>query len=78
MCSHFPKNGGEVIIDNPYNDGSNATDDFSKMHITYLNKMYDENVLNKWKAEIYNGDDIFNGVSVYDYMLSHLGIQICS
>ena len=49
-----------------------------KMHITYLNKMYDENVLNKWKAEIYNGDDIFNGISVYDYMLSHLGIQICS
>lgn len=74
LCSYFP-NGGEVIIDNPYNDGSNATDDFSKMHITYLNKMYDENVLNKWKAEIYNGDDIFNGVSVYDYMLSHLGYR---
>ena len=43
LCLYVP-NGGEVIIDNPYNDLERALTGFSEMHISYLDSEYDENV----------------------------------
>jgi hypothetical protein len=68
-------NGGEVITDNSYNDFENAISDLATMHISYLNMDYDSKVLDKWKAATYSGNDVFSGVSGYDYIEAHLGYR---
>ena len=74
LCQTVP-NGGEVIINNPYNDLDNAIADMKLMHVSYLNSAYDSNVLNKWKNTKYIGDDPFNGMTGYEYVQTHLGYR---
>lgn len=74
LCQYVP-NGGEVIIENPYNDLSEAIRDLRTMHVSYLNEAYDPNVLNKWKNSMYSENDIFYGISGYDYIAAHLGYR---
>lgn len=74
LCKKVP-NGGEVIINNPYNDFNNAIKDLKIMHVSYLNSMYDLNVLNKWKSATYNKNDIFKGCNGFEYINKHLGYR---
>lgn len=74
LCSITP-NGGECVIDNPYNDLDNAINDFYSMHISYLNCDYDAEVLNKWKNTAYSGNNAFDGTDGYSYIESHLGYR---
>lgn len=76
LCRFVP-NGGEVIIDNEYNNLANAISDLSRMHVSYLNSAYDASVLDKWKKDIFTSDasDIFYGQSGYDYIGNHLGYR---
>lgn len=67
--------GGEVVLDNPYNDLENAVRDLAEAHVSYLNGSYDEAVLNKWKRSVYHGDGPFHGMSGYDYISRHLGYR---
>lgn len=48
VCLTVP-NGGEVVSDTVYNDVENAMNTLQTMHVSYLNRMYDEKVLKKWK-----------------------------
>lgn len=73
--NRFVPNGGEVIIDNPYNDLESAIADLSRMHVSYLNADYDSKVLDKWKNSIYQGEDSFYGMNGYDYISAHLGYR---
>ena len=41
-------NGGEVVLDNPLNDFSQAVEALRCMHVSYLNAEHDLNVLRKW------------------------------
>ncbi len=68
LCNFVP-NGGEVVSDNEYNDIENAVKDLKTMHITYLNRDYDVNVLKKWAESTYDG---VNGL---DYIDAHLGYR---
>ena len=77
LCQYVP-NGGEVTVDNEYNDLENAISDLSRMHVSYLNSEHDAQVLDKWKSSVYSGtdnDDIFSGCTGYDYIDSHLGYR---
>ena len=74
LCQTVP-NGGEVIIDNPYNDLDNAIADMKLMHVSYLNSVHDPAVLNKWKDTTYIGDDPFNGTTGFEYVRNHLGYR---
>lgn len=74
LCETVP-NGGEVIIDNPFNDAKAAISDLSDMHVSYLNENYDMAVLEKWKRTAYEGTDVFTGYSAYDYIAAHLGYR---
>lgn len=74
LCLTVP-NGGEAITENPLNDIDNAVKDLRKMHVSYLNSMYDASVLDKWKASSYNGSGIFNGCNGYEYIEKHLGFR---
>ena len=69
-------NGGEVVNDNPFNNGASAIKDLSAMHISYLNQMYDDAVIHKWKKTVYSDKTgIYHGASVYDYITDHLGAR---
>lgn len=45
-------NGGEVVLDNKYNDIDNAAKDLASMHVSYLNNAHDLAVINKWKNKL--------------------------
>ncbi len=78
LCRYVP-NGGEVIIDNPYNDLEQALSDLRTMHVSYLNKDYDATVLKKWKQTTYTGKDtIYANLSGYRYIADHLGYRYVS
>lgn len=75
LCQTVP-NGGEVVNDNPYNDGDSAIADLTKMHVSYLNQLHDETVIRKWKESDYTGsDNLYHNHSVYDYITDHMGAR---
>lgn len=74
LCNYVP-NGGEVVLDNPYNDFTNAVTDLASMHVSYLDCGYDTAVLDKWRASTYEGNDCFAGTNGYDYIGSHMGYR---
>lgn len=76
LCKTVP-NGGEVTTVNSFNDGENAISDLKRMHVSYLNQIYDEAVIEKWKQTAYTGTDpVYSNVSVYDYITEHLGARL--
>ncbi len=75
LCRTVP-NGGEVINDNPYNDFANAVTGLKDRRVTYLNRDYDQAVMNKWKASVWEGDDCFQGMEGYNYIERHLGYRL--
>lgn len=74
LCQYVP-NGGEVVIDNLYNDFENAVADLRRMHVSYLNRDHQEEVLKKWEASTYEGNDCFRGMNGLDYIDAHLGYR---
>lgn len=74
LC-HYVPNGGEVVMDNEYNDFSNAITDLKDMHISYLDCGYDLAVLDKWRTSTYDGNDCFQGTDGYSYIGAHLGCR---
>ncbi len=77
LCAHVP-NGGEAILGEQYVAGMDCVstvDVLQKMHITYLNKYYDERILKLWKAWKWNEAGAWQGKSLYDYIGSHLGYR---
>lgn len=74
LCRKVP-NGGEIIIDNPYNDFNNAVRDLARMHVSYLNLEYDRHVLDKWAAETIRDGSCYDGLDGLTYMDRHLGYR---
>lgn len=71
--------GGEVVA-NFGKEAINTTDYISKegfiTHTTYLNSEWNTSVINAWKEQIYNGEDIlYQGETGYTYISNHLGYR---
>lgn len=66
LCRYVPC-GGEAVGDS--SDIVNAVTHFKKIHVSYLNSVYDETVLSKWKGQN------FDGLNGYDYIGIHLGYR---
>lgn len=75
LCKNVP-NGGEVIVDNEYNDFDNALADLKTMHVTYLNRDYDAKVLNKWANTTVSTGDCYDGMDGLSYMERHMGYRL--
>lgn len=75
LCCYVP-NGGEVIINNVYNDFENALPTMRQMRITYINEDYDKNVLNKWAQTVINDGSVYDGMDGYTYIKRHLGYRL--
>lgn len=72
----YVPNGGEAVLDNSLNDLDNADQTFQTMHISYLNKAHDTEVIEKWKNTKYlNGGSVYDGLTGYDYIERHLGYR---
>ena len=74
MCLSVP-NGGEVVIENSYNDFENAVADLARMRVAYLNGAYDPAVLDKWADTDLSGYG-FEGMSGLDYIERRLGYRL--
>ncbi len=75
LCKVVP-NGGEVIVENPVNDFENAIADMTTMHVSYLNRDYDQAVLDKWAETIITEEGCFNGMDGLTYVERHLGYRL--
>lgn len=75
LCRRVP-NGGEVILDNEYNDFENAVRDMRTMHVTYINRDYDQEVFRKWQQSIVRENGCFDGMDGLTYIDRHLGYRI--
>ena len=71
-------NGGEAV----YGEGyikmltpEKMVEELREMQITYLNKAHDTRLLDIWKKWRYQGQGVWNGKSVYDYVGAHLGYR---
>lgn len=73
-CLSVPS-GGEVVTDNLYNDFEKAVEDMARMHVTYLNGAYDQDVLSKWAATGLSAYG-FDGISGLDYIERRLGYRL--
>lgn len=74
LCARVP-NGGEAVLENPYNDFKNAVRDLETMHVTYLNADYDRAVLDKWaRATVSEG--VFAGMDGLSYIQRRLGYRL--
>lgn len=69
-------NGGEIIIDNPYNDFEAAVDALNTMGVTYLNRDYDREVLEKWEQTTIWDGSCYNGLNGLEYIQCHLGYRL--
>ena len=74
LCRYVP-NGGEVILNNPLNDYENAVATLRKMHISYLNYDYDQEVLDKWAAVTVE-KGVYQGLDGLTYIERHLGYRL--
>lgn len=75
LCGMVPI-GGEVIVDNPYNDLENAVSDMKRMHVTYINRDYDRNVFDKWAETTVSENGCFDGMDGLSYIERHLGYRL--
>lgn len=76
LCRYVP-NGGETVGNDPCSDLLPAVEDLARSHVSYLNSAYDENVFSKWREQIWQGADPFDGMNGYDYISRHLGYRYC-
>lgn len=75
LCSFVP-NGGEVIIDNVFNDFENALASLRQMRLTYFNEDYDRTVFQKWARTVISDGSVYDGMDGYTYIREHLGYRL--
>jgi hypothetical protein len=68
LCRYVP-NGGEAVGEDACGELENAVAYFRRIRISYLNGVYDERVLSRWRNSTYQGE---NG---YAYIGKHLGYR---
>lgn len=84
LCKYVP-NGGEIVLDNEYNDFDNALRDLPIMHVSYVNIDYDRHVYDKWENEtvdvnttvngLANVADCYIGMNGFDFIERHMGYR---
>ena len=79
LTNHLPF-GGEVVMPNStLHDIENCVAEMSKIHLSYLNTEWNDQVINKWKNSHYTsdcGDDaLFYGQTAFAYIEQHMGYR---
>ncbi len=77
LCCKVP-NGGEAVLGDGFwktLSQEQLLTDLQKMHITYLNRLHDRQLLDAWIKIPYTGKGKWSGKSLYDYIGNHLGYR---
>lgn len=77
--SAFVPQCGEAISGEEYRSYTltDTVERLRKMGMTFLNGVYDENILRIWRAWTWAGADVWRGMNGYDYIGRHLGYRFC-
>ena len=75
MLCQFVPYGGEVVGTAPQSDAERAMTALEVTGVSYLNRLYDENTLIKWKNAVVNNNGIWSGMNYFDYAEAHLGYR---
>lgn len=78
LCRNVP-NGGEAVLGEAFQEQLTprmVEETLRRMHVTYLNKVYDSGILDLWRQWKYTGGETWNGRSLYDYIGAHLGYRL--
>lgn len=76
VCAFVP-NGGQVVVDNPYNDFENAVRDMGRMHVTYIDQYWQSDILTKWNGVVLSDEwGAYAGKTGLDYVRDHLGYRL--
>lgn len=73
--SAFVPHGGAIGADKSLMDADTAISLLSDQQISYLNADTNAAIIESWKNTSYYDDNTFAGVTVYDYMTTHLGYR---
>lgn len=68
LCEFVP-NGGEVIGGSKLSETDSAVDRLMYTRISYLNSVYDDSALSRWRM------DKYKGMNAFDYIGMHLGYR---
>ena len=74
LCREVP-NGGEVVGEASWSDAPEAMQTLARMHVSYLNRLFDERTLDKWRYANVSGSGIWDGMNYFDYAQAHLGYR---
>lgn len=71
---NFPY-GGEAVGTDACGNMRAAVEAMKKTHVSYLNSVYDEQCLQRWKRSCWEEADAWQGMNGYDYIGCHLGYR---
>lgn len=79
ITNHTPYGGEVLSVDSELNNIQNCLTEMNKLNLSYLNKSYDDEVVDKWKTSNYTSecgsDQLYYGQSAYNYIQNHLGYR---
>lgn len=79
QTSHLPYGGEVAIPDSPLHNIENCIPEMQELHLSYLNKSWNSEVIDKWKNTYYTPsigkDTAYYGMSAYEYIENHLGYR---
>lgn len=64
------RTGGETAAVSEFSSGDNAVGEFDALGLSYLNLLYNLDVMDQWKYEMHGS------ISAYDYIQNHLGLRV--
>lgn len=74
LCQYAPS-GGALGVDAGMYGAQAAIDELRNRRVSYFSADLNAEGLEHWKTETYRDDSVFSGVTVYDYMTTHLGYR---
>lgn len=77
LCDYVPY-GGETVLGDGYClelSQEQFLNELKQMRLTYLNRLYDTQILTEWKRHSYHGEGVWNEQSLYDYIGAHMGYR---
>lgn len=78
FCMDAPFGGEAVLSDK--GDGMSSDKlvyTMRRMHLSYLNCQHDPQLLALWQSQRLRRTDIWDGISLYDYIGAHMGYRFC-
>ncbi len=80
QTSHLPFGGEVTMPDSTLHDIEVCLPEMNKIHLSYLNSVWDNTVIKKWKSSQYTQacgtDNLYYGKTAFEYIENHMGYRI--